>query len=239
MKKVLAEKTKKRALFVKKSFQYFNLSKKINQKKRILIKPNIVSSEPYPTTTHPEVLTACLEWLTGKDKEILVADGPAFNAGPSKKVIENHPLNQVCRRFGLELIDLNQGPFTKIKTPSFTFEIASLALAVDFIISLPVFKAHSVCRFTGALKNQYGLLSPKNKARLHFTFWKDINQAIIELNQAVKVNFWIVDLIESLAGAQEIRHGGKKISPGFILAGTDPFLLDQQAEKIFNQEKLS
>ena len=232
MEEILVKKTKDRAVFIKEAFAYFNIQEKIRKASKILLKPNIVSSEPYPTTTHPEVLRACLKLLLAQNKKVLVADGPAFNAGPSQKVIENHPLAKVCQEFQIKLINLNQGPFTKIKTKSFTFHIASLALESDFIISLPVFKSHSVCFITGALKNQYGLLSPKDKAKFHLLFWKNIHQAIAELNQAVRVNFWIVDLVETLISAQEVRHGGQKASIGFMLAGAKPVVLDTKGFEI-------
>lgn len=232
MEKVFVQKTKNRKSFIKKAFARFKIQEKIKKSKTVLVKPNLVSAEPYPTTTHPEVLKTCLELFLSKNKRVLVADGPAFNAGPSQKVIKNHPLAQVCRKFDLQLINLNQGPFVKVKTKSFTFNIASQALESDFIISLPVFKSHSTCLITGALKNQYGLLSLKDKAKFHLLFWKNINRAIAELNKAVPANFWIVDLVETLINAQEVRHGGKKASVGFMLAGEDPVALDTKGFEI-------
>lgn len=43
--------------------------------KRVLVKPNLVSLEKYPTTTDPEVLDSVIEALRGCD--IMVADGPS------------------------------------------------------------------------------------------------------------------------------------------------------------------
>ena len=45
------------------------------KKGKILVKPNIVSCEPYPTTTDPSVLNAVLNSL--EDSDVTVADGPA------------------------------------------------------------------------------------------------------------------------------------------------------------------
>jgi uncharacterized protein (DUF362 family) len=64
--------------------------------KRIFVKPNIVSSEPYPTTTHPEVLEALLSWLSSR--EIVVGDGPAVDAGRSDKVLRNTPLKEILEK---------------------------------------------------------------------------------------------------------------------------------------------
>lgn len=235
MKEVLIEKTKNRKDFVKRAFEYFKVKREIKRAKKILLKPNIVSFEPYPTTTHPEVLRACLESLLELGKEVIVADGPAFDAGNSQKIIENHPLKRVCNQFKIELINLNKGPFKKVKTKSFVFEISPLVSECDFIISLPVFKSHTACLITGALKNQYGFLSPKDKVRFHTLFGQDINKAIAELNQAIKIDFWIMDLVETLIGAQEVRHGGERKFVGYMLAGRNPVTLDTEGLKLLKK----
>lgn len=74
--------------------------------KRVLIKPNIVSHEPYPTTTHPEVLRTCLEYFLARNKETAVADGPALDVGDSREIIKNHPLKAVCDDLGVPLLNL-------------------------------------------------------------------------------------------------------------------------------------
>jgi len=224
---VLIQKTNKRKKFIEKAFEWGNIKELIKDKKRILIKPNIVSSEPYPTTTHPEVLETILELLL-KEKsreEILVGDGPAFNAGDSRLVIQNHPLKKVCDSFGLDLVDFNNCSKKLIRIGGKSFNIAEIVLESDFIISLPVLKVHKICMITGALKNQYGVLSPKNKLIFHLPL-QNIHRAIALLNKVVKVDFWIVDAIQTLVLAQEKRHGGKTAKLGYMLAGFNPVELD-------------
>lgn len=228
---VFVQKTRDREEFVKKVFEK-ELGESIKKAKNILLKPNIVSSEPYPTTTHPETLRTCVEILLNLGKEVLVADGPAFDAGESQEVIDNHPLKEVYERFKLKLINLDKGPFKRVKTKSFVFNIASLAFEVDFIISLPVLKSHGTTGITGALKNQYGFLSLQDKPRLHR---KNIHRAIAELNQIIGVDFWIVDAIETLIGTNEIRHGGKRRKLGYMLAGRDPVKLDTEGVKLLKE----
>lgn len=221
---VYLQETKNQREFVFKVLKLFE--KKLKRAKKILLKPNIVSFEPYPTTTHPEVLAGCLEFLLGLKKEILVTDGPAPDAGNSKKIIAEHPLKKVCDKYQIPLIDLCSGPMKKIKTPSFEFKISTLFFEFDFIISLPVLKSHNTTSITGALKNQFGLLSPKDRIILHTLPWKDIHKAIAEINLVTKPNFWIVDAIKTLISTNEIRHGGKLQDLGYILAGKDPVSLD-------------
>jgi uncharacterized protein (DUF362 family) len=192
--------------------------------KVILVKPNIVSREPYPTTTHPATLEACLQLLQGSSKEVIVADGPAWDAGDSEDVIEMHPLKRSCDKFGIAMMDLLSKGVKKERTRSFELEVSLLAFECDIIISLPVLKSHDICGLTGALKNQLGFLSVAEKRRLHWG--GDVHSVIAELNEVVKPGLHIVDAVQTLINTNEVRHGGKPETLGYMLAGTDPLSLD-------------
>ena len=256
MDSIYLQKTGNRKEFVAKILK--EIEEELKGAKKILLKPNIVSFEPYPTTTHPEVLEACLEFFLGLKtrsrnlehknkvwhgarislrgkKEVLVADGPAPDAGSSKKIIAEHPLNKICDKFQLPLVNLCLEPMKKIKTKSFEFKISTIPFEYDFIISLPVLKSHGATGITGALKNQFGLIAPKDRIIFHTVPWKDIHKAIAELNLAIKPNFWIVDAVQTLINANEVRHGGKFKELGYMLAGKDPVSLDIEGLKLLQK----
>ena len=212
-----------REAFVRTVFQQFDIQGKAKGK-TILVKPNIVSREHYPTTTHPATLEACLQLLQGSAKEIIVADGPAWDAGDSKEVIEMHPLKRSCDKFGISMMDLLGKGAKKARTRSFELEVSLMAFECDIIISLPVLKSHSICSLTGALKNQLGFLSVAEKRRLHLG--GDVHRVIAELNEVVKPSLYIVDGVQTLIDTNEVRHGGKPEALGYMLAGTDPLSLD-------------
>jgi uncharacterized protein (DUF362 family) len=166
-----------------------------------------------------------LEFFSRQGKEIIVADGPSIDVGDTKKVIQNHALNAVCTECGIPLIDLTCEEMVMVETGGgFELELSAIALNHNFIVSLPVLKRHFVCGLTGALKNQFGFLSHPERLKLHTH--KDINRAIAELNTIVKPAFYILDAIQTLIGAQEVRHGGRIREVGYILAGEDPVSLD-------------
>ncbi|MFC2003784.1 DUF362 domain-containing protein [Chloroflexota bacterium] len=129
-----------------------------SQGQKVLVKPNIVSYEHYPTTTHPEVLASVLEFLLHCGCQVVVADGPALDAGNSDRIISTHPLREVCNERGIELQNLHKQGFKKVRAKSMNLEISTLAFGYDRIISLPVLKPHKHCTMTGALKNQFGFL---------------------------------------------------------------------------------
>lgn len=230
---VYLQKTKNRREFIFKVLE--EIKEELKGAKKILLKPNIVSFEPYPATTHPEVLSSCLEFIFNLKKEVLVGDGPAPDAGDSKKIIKNHPLKEVCDKFKIPLIDLCSSEMKKIKTDSFQVKVSAIPYECDYIISLPVLKSHDGCGITGALKNQFGLLSQKDRIKFHALPWKNIHKLIAELNSVFKINFWIVDAIETIIITNEVRHGGKVREMGFLLAGRDPVSLDIEGLKLLKE----
>lgn len=233
---ILIKKTEKRERFIEESFSWGKIFEKIKDKKKILLKPNIVSFEPYPTTTHPQTLKKCLELILKiKSKnEVLVGDGPAFDAGNSNKILAKSPLKEICDQFGVSFVNFNTYPKKKISYKGYTFLIARVAFEADFIISLPVLKSHRLCQMTGALKNQYGFLAPKQKIFYHLPL-RNINKAIVFLNKIIKVDFFIVDAQKTLIFAQEKRHGGREAKLGWMLAGFSPLKLDIAGFKILQK----
>ncbi len=201
---------------------------------KVFVKPNIVSSETYPTTTHPQVLASVLDFLFGCGCQIVVADGPAVDAGNAQKVIADHPLSEVCNERGIELQNLHGQGFTRVTAGSMHLEVSRLAFDCDRIISLPVLKAHGICRMTGALKNQLGLLHNRDRIMMHIRL-KSLGKGIAGINSIVKPNFYIVDAIETYRNTNERRHGGSKASLGYMLAGTDPVALDSLGLKLLQR----
>ncbi len=219
--------------------------KEMNGKGRIFVKPNIVSYEPSPTTTHPDVLRYVLKNLP-ESSEIIVGDAPVpdspVTAGFRRKdVIKNHPLAKVCRQFNLELQNLYDLGFKKVRTKSgFSLNVSKVVFECDYMISLPVMKTHCLkaIGITGALKNNFGLLSAKERILLHASekvpgilkrlrrSSKEINLVIAELNVIRKPDLFIVDMVDTLIKANEVRHGGIEKHVGVMFAGKDPVALD-------------
>jgi uncharacterized protein (DUF362 family) len=215
-------KTDNRKEFARRVLEIFEPG--INKAQTFLVKPNLVSSEPYPTTTHPGVLDAVLEFLSGKD--VVVADAPTVDAGRSSKIVKNSALKEMCDSYGVPFINLYGTKAKKFASPrSYRFRMFTLPLEKDMVISLPVLKTHNQCQMTGALKNQFGYLPRRERILLHMGI-KNIHKGIAELNVAARPHLFIVDAVQTFTSAQEVRHGGRAIDLGYMLAGTDPVSLD-------------
>ena len=193
--------------------------------KHVFIKPNIVSYENYPTTTHPDLLKIVIEYLQKKNCTITVGDGPAPTSGRSDKILEKHLLTKVCSELGVELLSLHKQGFTKIKTDYCSLKISSIYLQSEYVISLPVLKGHQWTDLTGALKNQFGFFPNRERILLHSPL-KNLHQAIAAINKVKKPDLFIMDAIETYKNANEKRQGGIQTKLGYMLAGTDPVALD-------------
>lgn len=196
----------------------------LQKAKKVFVKPNIVSYETYPTTTHPEVLEAVLNCLS--NHEVLVGDAPAIDAGRSNKILQKSPLRKVCDTYGIKLVNLYSEKMKTIHSPrNYKIKASALPLSCDFVISIPVLKIHGMVGLSGALKNQFGYLSRRDRALMHCKI-KNINKGIAEANAAVPTNLFIIDAIETMVKAQECRHGGCAANLNAMIAGTDPVSLD-------------
>ncbi|MFO8055817.1 MAG: DUF362 domain-containing protein [bacterium] len=221
MGKILAARTDNRAGFVAEAFKRLWHSVPEGP---VLIKPNIVSHEPYPTTTHPDTLDAVLSNLSGR--ELLVADASAADLMRPGKALRQHELAAVCNRHGLELIDLYDRPMSEQEAKSgVKLDLSDEPSRMSSMISLPVFKTHIQCMITGALKNHFGLLGRAQRGKLHFGR-TDIHKAIASLHQLVRADLYIVDAVKTLTNANEVRHGGRETELGYMFAGRDPVALD-------------
>jgi len=222
MATVYLRKTSDRRGFVRDVLRLFR--REFEGVESVFVKPNIVSHEPYPTTTHPDVLREVLTALPAQ--RVVVGDAPAFDAGDADKILERHALRDVCREVGVPLVNLYKCRMKRmVSARGFAVKLSEVPLEFDYIVSLPVLKVHKVCGLTGALKNQFGFLSKFERIKMHGGL-KNIHRSIAEVNSIIKPNLFIVDAVQTLVGAQEVRHGGRVVKLGYMMAGVDPVALD-------------
>jgi uncharacterized protein (DUF362 family) len=231
MSTIYTAETSDRKDFITKIMKIFK--PKLDQAKSIFIKPNIVSFEPYPTTTHPNTLDVLLGYLS--DKKTIVGEGHAVDTGYTKNILANSPLKEICNYHDVEFVNLYKKKMRKWTSPrGYTIKTSTLPLECDFVISLPVLKVHKQCGLSGALKNQFGYLSKLDRILMHAKI-KDLHKGIAEVNVACPTNLFIVDAVETLTKAQECRHGGCLTKLGIIIAGNDPVSLDTFGQKLLQK----
>lgn len=249
---IYVRETQDRKGFVQQVLDLFAEKLALPQCQKLFIKPNIVSHEDYPTTTHPNTLDALLEYISRSSQpEVTVGDAAAVDLPDTGQVLLNHLLRKVCEAQGIPLLDLYQERQLYKESPrGYPLELSAIPIESDLVISLPVLKVHFICQITGALKNQYGYLAKGERLMMHYDpnfpeevregfralaveagitgtlVKKDLDQGIAEVNAMAMPQLFIVDAIETLVGANEQRHGGIRQHLGQMFAGTDPVALD-------------
>ena len=206
----------------------------INRDTKILIKPNMLSrhTPDKAVTTNPVVVDSVIGVLKefgAKGENITLADSSGGPAG--RGVIQGN--YNTC---GFSLVAEKRGVnlYTKMSSRALKtdgvmvkeFEVIRPAVESDVIINLAKFKTHVMTGMTGAVKNMFGVVPGLKKAEFHMRFPDKENFAnmLVDLCQAVKPTFTIVDGIQAMEG--DGPAGGSVRNLGLLLAGSDPYKID-------------
>jgi len=147
--------------------------KVIEEKERILIKPNLTSpSNPFANTSI-ETTKAVIDFLNkfGR-KEILIVEGSggAFLQGiDTHKVFERFGYYNL-RNKGVEVIcveDLSDFFKISVKTVNGEEKLRVAKLDVDYVISIAIPKTHDFAIATLGIKNMMGLIKQEDKVLIH------------------------------------------------------------------------
>jgi uncharacterized protein (DUF362 family) len=133
------------------------ISEDIQPGKRIVIKPNFVSTRKPLAVTHVDAVRAVLDFLRDRKRgEIVVAEGASFSdTMDGFKNFGYHPLHD---EYGIDLIDLNRDEWIEVDAFDKRLQPIKLRLArtlvdSDYIISVSPPKTHDTVVVTLSLKN--------------------------------------------------------------------------------------
>jgi len=206
---------------------------------RVFIKPNQVSYEDYPTTTHPETIESVILYLKENGHKILCGDGQGVDV--KDNAVENTKIRKICKKHGIEFINLYHYSMKTYKSiRGFKIKMSTIPFEVDTVISLPNLKSHPhwELHMTGALKMVVGYFSRWERIKLHMhaflpivrSRWKTIAEAnwILFKSEGSPNHIIIMDAVKPLIHANELRHGGRpvELKPGYLLASSCPIVLD-------------
>ncbi len=191
-----------------------------------MLKPNLVSGEPYPTTTDPELFREVIRLLKNQ-ADLAGGDAAAADLIRPGQSLKNHPLVKIASEQGIKFFDFYREEMIAARDRSGEqWKFSAIPKTFDLVISLPVLKSHLNVLITGALKNQFGFLDRKERFRAHFQNPSLLHRAIIAINQLAPAQLFLVDFRETLINSNELRHGGTPAKAGWLLAGEDPVALD-------------
>jgi uncharacterized protein (DUF362 family) len=207
----------------------------------ILLKPNLVNADSFPITTSPHLCRSVIRYLKGlTNARIIIGEGCGDSVLETDQVFHRLGYDRLAAETGVELLDLNHAPLeihsraeNSIFPQFYLPEIANRS----FIISLPVLKAHSLAVITGTLKNMMGFAPPEHYsgggAWKKAIFHSKMQRSLIELNSYILPDLTLMD---ASVGLSEYHLGGPTCDPPVnrLLAGTDPFAVDQAAARLLD-----
>jgi uncharacterized protein (DUF362 family) len=199
-----------------------NLKALVRPGMKVSLKPNLVLAKPpeLGATTHSEVAEGVIRYLRDlriSDIEIIES---AWIGDDTKRVFHVCGYDAVCKKYDVPFFDLKDDRAIKVDTGKYTFDICSKAIETDFLINIPVLKAHCQTQLTCNLKNLKGCIPDSEKRRFHAL---GLHGPIAYLNKAIPTHFCVVD---GVCGDLDFEEGGNPVQRNMLLAGNDPLLLD-------------
>jgi uncharacterized protein (DUF362 family) len=193
-----------------------------DKKKRIGLKPNLVVARPADggATTHPEIAAGLIRYLQEQGFQNLVILEGSWVGDSTRQAFPRCGYTALSKQTGVELVDTQGDKYTSCDCKGMKIEIANSALAVDFMINLPVMKGHCQTSVTCALKNNKGIMSDREKRRFHSL---GLHKPIAHLNTVARNDFIVVD---GICGDLDFEEGGNPIPAGRMFASRDAVLCD-------------
>ena len=198
---------------------------------RVLLKPNLVApSKPeLAVTTHPAIVRAAIRLVKAAGGICFVGDGPGV--GGTVNAARGSGLCDVAAEEGAEVLEFSETAVFENDENRLMkrLELARQLKEMDVLITLPKLKTHCQMAFTGALKNQYGLIPGAAKGKFHFRFQNRDRMAdlMIDINRTARPALAIMDAVVGMEGPGP--SGGTPRKIGALIAGTDLTAVDTVA----------
>lgn len=214
-------------------------------KRRVVIKPNCVSSTVGLAATHADALEAVLEFIQPYvESQVTVAEGTGL--GSTMEAFNNFGYFTLQNHYGFAIRDLNTDDFEIINLinrhgKQFPAKVAKTLLKADYIISVSPPKTHDYVVYTGAVKNvavgaltradasltarvlnRVGLIR-NYKTAIHQGN-KAINENIRRVYEHLPIKLAILDGFEAMQGDGPIN--GEMVPCHWAISSTDPLATD-------------
>ncbi len=234
-------------------------------KHRIMLKPNLVSSDPR-STTKPEVIKALAVIMKDAGKEVSIGEGsaaaPGFNAIEEEIFYTKDPkvLNpmqqyvfdalgytELANSLDVPLVNLHTGEMVSVKVPdAFVYNeiILHKSLSeIDMLCSVPMMKTHVLATVTLGMKNLIGLYPGEAYCTVRSCVHNSSSEKgspgiafeILDMVKACTPGLVVIDGSTSMEGNGP--SDGELVNTNLIIAGTNPLATDLVAAQIMGIDK--
>lgn len=198
---------------------------------RVLIKVNFITTKTWNTgaTTDPIVVEAIIRKLKNLPLEVLVVESDATITN-ADKAFQATGMAEMCRQSGVGWLNLRHaGEKIKIAIPNGeTLKDITVPRIVkeSAIISAAKLKTHSDTKVTLGMKNMFGLLPDKFKAKYHA---RGISKVVVDINTVLRPAMTVIDGFVGMEGKGPVD--GTPVKMNLIIAGKDPVATDATAAR--------
>jgi uncharacterized protein (DUF362 family) len=200
--------------------------------KKVLIKVNFITTMTWDTgaTTDPIVVEALIQQLKKMPVEIYVVESDATMTN-ADKAFKATGMAEMCKQYDVQFLNLRHIK-DKIKIPIPNSECLKditvpRIVTESAIISAAKLKTHMATKVTLGMKNMFGLLPDKFKAKYHA---KSISKVIVDINTVIKPNLTIIDGFVAMEGKGPTD--GDPVKMDLIIAGKDPVATDSTGARV-------
>ncbi|MCK8824658.1 DUF362 domain-containing protein [Fuchsiella alkaliacetigena] len=204
---------------------------------KVGIKPNLVLAKESSSgaTTDPNLVAGVIEYLQEQGIEKITIMESAWVGAETEKVFEVCGYRELAAEYGVELYNLETDSTASYSTGEFELELFQKPRTVDYLINMPVLKAHCQTKMTCALKNLKGCIPDSEKRRFHTL---GLHRPIAHLNSLLASDLIIVD---GIIGDLTFEEGGNPVAMNRVVAGKDAVLVDSFVANLlgFGVEEIS
>ena len=194
----------------------------------VAVKPNLVVSRSADNgaTTHPEVCEGIIKYLKDSGVKKIKIIESSWIGDSTKRAYKNCGYEELSRKYNVPLVDLKDDKCTSLSYNKFNIDICGEALETDFLINVPVLKAHCQTRLTCCMKNLKGCIPDSEKRRFHTL---GLHKPIAALNMLIKTGYCVVD---GICGDLTFEEGGNPVESNRIIAGRNPLTVDSYCAEL-------
>jgi len=199
-----------------------DISKYLDANFNVSLKPNLVVSGPASNgaVTHPEVVDGIIRYLKDFGVTRIKIIESSWVGDSTLRAFKYCGYEELSQKYNIPLIDLKTDNCTTLNHSGFDIKVCNEALNTDFLINIPVLKAHCQTRLTCCLKNLKGCIPDSEKRRFHTL---GIHKPVAVLNALIKTGYCVVD---GICGDLTFEEGGNPVTSNRVLAGRDPLMVD-------------
>ena len=176
------------------------------------------------------VVESIISYLQANALEDIVVLESAWVGDSTERAFDVCGYCDLAERYGVRLINLEQDNASVYRIEGLGIRVCDSIKDIDYLINVPVLKAHGQTLLTCALKNLKGLIPHAEKQRFHAI---GLKKTIACLSKIVRTHFVIVD---GIIGDLTFEEGGSPVQMNRLIAGRDPVAIDAYAATLLGYD---